>query len=441
MPWRNLQHIAARTLNQPLLMEPAYARVFFSALSERLGAERLIDGMTGQAFASEEMKALALDWSEEGGRRYKSYRIENGVAVLPVTGTLVHKLGYLMPVSGMTGYDGIINRLQAAVADPDVKGILLDIDSPGGEVAGAFDTSDIIARLRDVKPIWSLANDMACSAGYLLASACSNRLITQTGVVGSVGVVVAHRSVEKMLETVGVDITLIYSGAHKVDGNPYEKLPEDVRAEIQAKIDDNRLLFAGKVAEYTGLKPKAVMATEAATYEGADAVKIGFANQIVNYADAVSVMADAMKNKGVFMAGNTTTAASSALPAGADAATLPATADAATLPTVTATALTTAAAAPDELTRAMSILDCDEAKGREPLAKALARMPGMSLESAKAALLASPQSAQVRTDTALDQLMNEESPNAVDAGGAQTTGAATKTSGLLKAAKAMTGAE
>lgn len=423
MPWRNLQHIAARTLNQPLLMEPAYARVFFSALNERLGADRLIDAMTGQAFSGEEMKSMAIDWGEEGGRRYKSYRVENGIAVLPVTGTLVHKFGYMQPVSGMTGYDGIINRLQAAVADPDVKGVLLDIDSPGGEVAGAFDTSDIIARMRDTKPIWSLANDMACSAGYLLASACSNRLITQTGVVGSVGVVVAHRSVEKALNEAGIDITLIYSGTHKVDGNPYEKLPENVRTDIQAKIDENRVMFAEKVAGYTGLSSKAVMKTEAATYEGEEAVKIGFANQVVNYADAVSLMAEALKPKGVSMAGNTRAATVETQPGDEKELTQQPT------------------AAQDELSRVMSILDCEEAQGREPLAKALARMPEMTLEAAKAALLASPVSAQVRTDTALDKLMKEESPEAIATDSAKKQGAEAKTAGLLKAAKALTGAE
>ncbi|RYM55439.1 capsid assembly protein, partial [Serratia proteamaculans] len=195
-------------------------------LGERLGASRLVDAVTGQAYAGDALKKLAFGWDDdEGGRRTKSYRVENGIAVLPVTGTLVHKFGYVQPFSGMTGYDGIITRLQLALDDPAVKGILLDIDSPGGEVAGAFDTADLIARARDKKPVWSLANDMACSAGYLLASACSQRLITQTGVVGSIGVVVAHRSLERALEQAGVDITLIYAGAHKVDGNPYQQLP------------------------------------------------------------------------------------------------------------------------------------------------------------------------------------------------------------------------
>lgn len=95
---------------------------------------------------SDEMNALAMGWDSSERTRQKSYRVERGIAVLPVTGTLVHKLGYINPVSGMSGYNGIAKRLQQAISDPDVRGVLLDIDSPGGEVAGAFDTADLIAR-------------------------------------------------------------------------------------------------------------------------------------------------------------------------------------------------------------------------------------------------------------------------------------------------------
>ncbi|MCS2152380.1 S49 family peptidase [Scandinavium goeteborgense] len=426
MQWPSYQHMAARVLNQPLLLEPAYARVFFSALGERFGANRLVDGVTGHAYSSDEMKQMAIGWSEDGsGRRVKSYRVENGIAILPVTGTLVHKFGYMQPISGITGYDGIIARLNAAMNDPDVKGVLLDIDSPGGEVAGAFDTSDLIARMRDQKPIWSLANDTACSAGYLLASACSERLITQTGVVGSIGVVVAHRSVEKALEEAGVDITLIYSGSHKVDGNPYQVLPKEVRAEIQARVDDNRDMFATKVSAYSGLSKKVVLATEAAIYEGADAIKAGLAGRLVNYADAVAEMAEALKPKGVHMSAN---AAMAQGPQTENPESNITHEQDLTVKQPDANASVTAAA--DEMNRIMSILECDEAQGREPLAKALARMPGMTLEAAKAALESSPISAQAKTETGLDALMTKESPEAISGGEPESKNTETRMSVL-----------
>lgn len=424
MPWRNYQHLAARTFNQPLLLEPAYARVFFSALSERFGTERLIDATTGAQLAGEELKQLASSWDNESRQTPKSYRVERGIAVLPVTGTLVHKFGYMQPVSGMTGYDGIAARLQQAVSDPSVKGILLDIDSPGGEVSGAFDTADLIARAREQKPVWCLASDMACSAGYLLASACTRRLITQTGVMGSIGVVVAHRSVEKALELAGVDVTLIYAGSHKVDGNPFEQLPPDVRDEIQASIDSTRDQFAQKVADYTGLKKARVLATEAAVYTGQDAIKAGLADQIVNYADAIQTMADALKTKPE-LSMTTTTAK---------------TEDQAVK--LTAEQIS-AQAASNELARVMSIIGCEEAKGREQQAHALAAIPNMTLDQAKAVLAAAPQTAQARTETALDKLMETESPEAVADLPAQhnhsADGSAAKISLLVTAGKSLIG--
>lgn len=424
MPWRNHQHLAARVFNQPLLLEPAYARVFFSVLSERFGTERLIDTATGQALAGDELRQLALGWSEERPAMRKAYSVERGIAVLPVSGTLVHKYGYLQPVSGMTGYDGIAKRLQQALADPAVKGILLDIDSSGGEVSGAFDTADLIARAREKKPVWALASDTACSAAYLLASACSRRLITQTSIVGSIGVVVAHRSVEKALEMAGVDITLIFAGSHKVDGNPYKQLPDDVRDQVQNSINSTREQFAQKVAIYTGLKKSRVLATEAATYTGREAMSAGLADEIVNYGDAIEMMANALQPKMELFMTTTTAPLESAANANIPE------------PALTAEQIS-ATAASNELARVMSIIGCEEAKGREDQARALAGIPGMTLEQAKAVLSAAPQTAHARTETTLDSLMASESPEPVSDLPAQQHGANANVALLVAAGKSI----
>ncbi|SQP14900.1 minor capsid protein C from bacteriophage origin [Escherichia coli] len=209
---RNLPHIASMAFNEPLMLEPAYARVFFCALAGQLGISRLTDAVSGDSLtAGEAPAALALSGDDDGPRQARSYQVMNGIAVLPVSGTLVSRTRALQPYSGMTGYNGIIARLQQAASDPMVDGILLDMDTPGGMVAGAFDCADIIARVRDIKPVWALANDMNCSAGQLLASAASRRLVTQTARTGSIGVMMAHSNYGAALEKQGVEITLIYS--------------------------------------------------------------------------------------------------------------------------------------------------------------------------------------------------------------------------------------
>jgi signal peptide peptidase SppA len=426
---RNLPHIASMAFNEPLLLEPAYARVFFCALAGQLGITRLTDTVSGVTLSAEQMaEPLALFGDDEDmePKPARSYQVTNGIAVLPVSGTLVSKTRALQPYSGMTGYNGIIARLQQAISDPGVDGILLDMDTPGGMVAGAFDCADIIARMRDIKPIWALANDMNCSAGQLIASAASRRLVTQTARTGSIGVMMAHSNYGAALKTSGVEVTLIYSGEHKVDGNPYEKLPKEVRADFQARIDATRQMFAEKVAGYTGMSVQAVLDTEAAVFSGQESVDNGLAEQLVNNMDALNVMRDAINKRTMISRGGsmkgTTASADTTQPAATVAANQPvATADA---PAVVVDSVTTAsvdvssqvaAAVAAENGRIMGILNCEEAKGRESQARALAETPGMTVESAQRILAAAPQSAQARTDTALDRLM-ETAPGTVAAG-------------------------
>ncbi|EGG3071097.1 S49 family peptidase [Salmonella enterica] len=376
---RNLPHILSQATNAPLLLEPAYARVFFCALGRESGAGSLQIPQNLENLDRAGMELVTGDYMSGDKPRARFYQVVNGIAVLPVSGTLVHKLGGMRPFSGMTGYDGITARLQQAISDPEVKGILLDIDSPGGQAAGAFDCADMIYRLGQQKPVWALANDMACSGAMLLASACSRRLVTQTARIGSVGVVMAHASYAGQLEQEGVEITLLYSGKHKTDLNPYQALPDDVRTDYQQKMDDTRRMFADRVAQYTGLSAAAVMATEAAIYDGQAGIEVGLADEIVNAADAVSVMAEAINS-------NKTGG---------------------TMPELSA-----ADAVTQENQRVMGILGCPEARGHEALAQMLAGQPGMSVAQAKSVLAAA---APADTTSTADRILALE-----EAGGRET---------------------
>lgn len=413
---RNLPHIASMAFNEPLMLEPAYARVFFCALAGQLGISRLTDAVSGDSFsAGQAATTLALSGADDVSRQSRSYQIINGIAVLPVSGTLVSRTRALQPYSGMTGYNGIIARLQQAVSDPLVDGILLDMDTPGGMVAGAFDCADIIARARDIKPVWALANDMNCSAGQLLASAATRRLVTQTARAGSIGVMMAHSNYGAALEKQGVVITLIYSGSHKVDGNPYSHLPDDVREKLQSRMDATRQMFAQKVSAYTGMSMQAVLDTEAAVYSGQEAVEAGLADELINSTDAITVMREALDARKPQISGGRMTTENCTATEQADASATVTQDNAAHMVQANEGDNTTAAppdvnaqitaAVAAENNRIMGILNCEEASGREEQARVLAETPGMSVETARRILAAAPQSAQTRTDTALDRLM------------------------------------
>ncbi|MCD1245836.1 S49 family peptidase [Vibrio cholerae] len=415
----NTSHLNLITaaFNRPLALEAGYARTFFSALSQRLNNVQQLVDVDGSVLTASDMKKEAASFSPRRSTE-RSYQVVNGIAIVPISGTLVHKYGYIRPISGMTGYDGVDYRIREALSDPEVKAIMLDMDTPGGMVAGCFDLADKIAEWRKVKPIWSLGYDMHCSAGQMIASACSRRLITQTGVAGSVGVIMAHTNIEKMLDQQGVEITLITAGSHKADGHPYASLPKEVKEKWQKELESNRQMFANKAATYMGVDVKQILATEAETYEGQAAVDVGFANEVVNGLDAIQIMSDHFKHSkttvdmGAAMSvvdPNVTSAAqpSATAPAPQPAASVPAN-DAASAPTQapaqSASQEDSDTAAKAERARCMGILALPEAEGRRDLAMHLASNTSFSVEEAKGVLAVAPQATNDNNTAALAAL-------------------------------------
>ena len=179
----NYPHLATRLFNTPLAITPGKIEVIMAAIADRFGLAKVFR-------ADGSASAMAFDMGEEAADR--AYEVVAGIAVIPVSGTLVQKLGTLHPYSGMTGYDGIRACFSMALEDDNVEAIAFDIDSPGGEVAGCFDLADAIYRARGSKPIWAILSESAYSAAYAIASSCDYITVPRTGGTGSVGVIAAH---------------------------------------------------------------------------------------------------------------------------------------------------------------------------------------------------------------------------------------------------------
>jgi signal peptide peptidase SppA len=176
--------------------------------------------------------------------------------------------------------------MEAAVSDERVEAILLDIDSPGGETTGCFELSDYIYSIRGMKPIYAVANDMALSAAYAIASAASKVYVTRMGTVGSVGVYALHTEQSGFDKQTGVKYTYIHHGAKKVDGNPHAPLSEDAGADIQAEVDRQGGIFVDTVARNRGCSSARVQATEAGLLWAEGAIPL--------LADEVGTLDDAM---------------------------------------------------------------------------------------------------------------------------------------------------
>lgn len=293
----HLPRVARRILNKPLLISEQGALAVLGALAPRLGIARVLDasGLELDLGAPVSPPARAFTDAERdaGGRgnRLFDFDPESGIAYVPIEGELVHRFGHLDPYSGMTGYDAIKRKVAAAAVDPAVEGILLDFDSPGGEVYGAAGAAEAIFAARAAKPIWALVNELACSAAYWLASAAHVVIAPATADVGSIGVLRIHVDMSRALEEEGLTVTLIRAGAHKYDGHPFAPLPDEVLAKNQAEVEAVRLLFARGVGQGRGLPIKAVLDTEAQVFMAAEGKAAGLVDAIASEDEALQEFA------------------------------------------------------------------------------------------------------------------------------------------------------
>lgn len=280
--------IAQRAFNTPLMVEPAKALAFLSGLGPRImGRDIMFQGNEDAVLAQAAPSARASLIGGELAERQQDcgtrpFALIDGIAVIEIAGTLVHRGAWIGQSSGVTSYEGITAQIDAALADTAVRGIALEIDSFGGEVAGAFDLADRIRAAREQKPVHAYVAEHALSAGYILASQASHITLPRTGAVGSIGVVVLHSEMSGMLDQKGINVTLIHAGAHKVDANPYEPLPEEVQNRMQSELEGLRTLLAQTVAKGRGERfdTDAALNTEAAVFRGVEAVTSGLADAV-----------------------------------------------------------------------------------------------------------------------------------------------------------------
>ncbi|CAK0402409.1 peptidase S49 [Burkholderia pseudomallei] len=177
------------------------------------------------------------------------------IAVLPFYGISAQRTSPMEDVSGtgMMSIQRYTQAFRAALADDSVGGILMDVDSPGGSVYGVMELANEIYQARSQKPVFAVANSLAASAAYWIASSASEFYVTPGGEVGSIGVFAAHQNLAKALEKEGVETTLVSAGKFKTEGNPFGPLTDEARAAMQSRIDAYYGAFTRGVAKNRGV--------------------------------------------------------------------------------------------------------------------------------------------------------------------------------------------
>ncbi len=313
----SLIHIADRVLNRPLLVTRDKAQVVLSVLAGRIG----VNSPEASRF---EGSSVVED--ENGARRSVPYRVtREGVGIITVTGSLVNRGAWIGASSGLTSYEGIGHQLKTVAADPSVRSVILDLHSPGGEAVGAFEVASLVRELSARKRTVAVVNGMAASAAYAIASGASEIVTTETGVSGSIGVVLLHADFSRQLDREGITPTLIHAGAHKVDGNPFEPLTADVRDDLQAEVNAFYDAFLATVAKGRGnrLTAAAARKTEARTFIGKAAVDAGVADRVGTFEQVLADLSRASSGRSTSQNRRTSMSETSGAPAANEDAGIP----------------------------------------------------------------------------------------------------------------------
>jgi capsid assembly protease len=364
----NYPMIAARVFNRPLAFSAAKLQVIMGVLGPRLGFEA---------------PALVADVGRAADvRKFPNMAAREaraGIRTLDISGSLVNR--FASADSGVVSYDEIRDGLAAAVEDPDVRGVMLRLNSFGGEVNGLWDVADEIRAARKVKPVWGSVDDFAYSAGFALGAQVERLYVTRSAGVGSVGIIAMHYDLSGYYEKAGVRPIAVFAGAHKNDFASTGPLGDEALAWLQGSVNQEWERFLDYVAGGRGLSVDAVRATQAAAYEAEQAIEIGFADVIGTFNQALSDFEAHLRSG----AGQPTARAAAQQSQGGQRM-----ADQQAAP-----AVDNNAGAGAERARIAAILNHSEASGRADLAQYLAFDTDMSPEQAAALLAKAPKAAAV----------------------------------------------
>ena len=205
-------------------------------------------------------------------------------AVIKISGILLKKIPSLYRWLGieMTSYLDIQNQVREAVGNPAIKEILLDIDSPGGKVAGVMETGAAIANAAGQKQVIAQIEDLGASGAYWLASQATKIIAGPNAEVGAIGVFTVYMDLSAMAKNEGVKVHVIRSGEHKGMGVPGAEITDEQIAAVQKIIDGMADNFIKAVSSGRGLSIEAVRAlADGRVFLAADAKKNGLIDSII----------------------------------------------------------------------------------------------------------------------------------------------------------------
>ncbi len=283
----SVDHILTEILNRPLMVTPAKLEVILSILNRR-GYQSITPDFSAlmhmNSVSGQEINAQARPINQTD---------ETLIEVIPVLGSMVARNHGYGDGSGLRSYRTLMQETNLAAKNPDVGGILLDIDTFGGMSAGCERVTRFIADINAIKPVYGVVDLNCYSAGYSIASACSKIILTdRTAGVGSIGCIAIHCDISRANEQDGLNYTVVTFGSKKDEFSPLRPMSKDEVSNLQKSVTAHGMRFAETVAELRNIKLSDIMAMEAGAFSGQQAIDIGLADEICSFDEAVAMMAD-----------------------------------------------------------------------------------------------------------------------------------------------------
>jgi signal peptide peptidase SppA len=248
--------------------------IYFTHLRGEKIDLKLIEAQTGKKLQNEE----------------QGYEVHGSVAVVPIEGVIAKKMNLFSRISGGASTQLIERDIRQALADPEVKSIILSIDSPGGTVDGTQELANFIYSIRGQKPLVTHTDGSMASGAYWIGSAANQLYISgDTVMIGSIGVVAQHVDYSKAEADEGIRVTEITAGKYKRIASQHAPLTEEGRAVIQEIVDDIYTAFVNDVARNRGTSADDVLSrmADGKIFIGKKSIEAGLVDGVSTLSDLI----------------------------------------------------------------------------------------------------------------------------------------------------------
>lgn len=290
---------AERLYNRPLALEPFKNEVLCEFAQTRIAGARP-EKITATTLGQPTLIAMSDEASHYQDGERKPFASKDGIAVIPIRGTLVHRASWVDAESGLVGYNRILSQAKAAFADPEIGGIFSPFETGGGECAGMFAAAEELASMAKAeggKPMYAYLDERACSAGYVLASAYDRIYGRKEAMGGSIAAIINIIDKSKAYEKMGLEPIVIRAewADRKARGQAGEKIDKDTIASLGAIVDEASEQIVEFVAAMRGVTEKSIKDLRGEVFTGNDLKSLGLIDDILSEREAWAALKEEIR--------------------------------------------------------------------------------------------------------------------------------------------------